>query len=523
MLLRLGTLPADGEIAIVDAAVIDLAKIGAFNLENSGFGRDGDVRELDQGLAVVDDCRLADGELVIMFLNRGYGVFGVGEHPPDADAMGGELTIHAGDFGDIAVADGAIGGGEDQHDNASARPGKLMDRLPVKVESVGIDRMTGETSRCQDRQQQKDAEWGRTHGWTAIESAGILAEWIAGGRGEVAGGVVAAGKLALSFCEREFIVGSGITSSKKTALTFQELLFRLQGFWAERGCVLQQPYDVEVGAGTMAPETFLRVLGPKPYKVGYAQPSRRPADGRYGENPNRLFKHTQFQLILKPPPANVQELYLQSLEAIGIDLSKHDIKFEEDNWEWPAGGAWGVGWQVMLDGLEITQFTYFQQCGGMDLDPICAELTYGLERITQFLQDADSIYDIVWARDPETGAEMTYGEVRLAEELQFSVYNFEEAEVPKLWEHFRLYEAEAHDLLKRANELMASEGATAVEKKRFPLLPTYELALKCSNLFNILDARGAISVTERVGVIGRIRALAVGVAKAYAVQQAATS
>ncbi|MGA9585914.1 MAG: glycine--tRNA ligase subunit alpha, partial [Terracidiphilus sp.] len=182
----------------------------------------------------------------------------------------------------------------------------------------------------------------------------------------------------------------------------------------------------------------------------------------------------------------------------------------------------GVGWQVMLDGLEITQFTYFQQCGGMDLDPICAELTYGLERITQFLQDVDSIYDIVWARDPETGAVVTYGEVRLAEELQFSVYNFEEAEVPKLWEHFRLYEAEAHDLLKRANELMASETASAVEKKRFPLLPTYELALKCSNLFNILDARGAISVTERVGVIGRIRALAVGVAKAYAQQQAGT-
>jgi glycyl-tRNA synthetase alpha chain len=310
-------------------------------------------------------------------------------------------------------------------------------------------------------------------------------------------------------------------SHQKSALTFQELLFRLQAFWAERGCVLQQPYDVEVGAGTMAPETFLRVLSPKPYKVGYAQPSRRPADGRYGENPNRLFKHTQFQLILKPPPVNVQELYLQSLEAIGIDLRKHDIKFEEDNWEWPAGGAWGVGWQVMLDGLEITQFTYFQQCGGMDLDPMCAELTYGLERLAAFIQDVDSIYEIVWARDPESGAEMTYGEVRLAEELQFSVYNFEEAEVPKLWEHFRLYEAEAHDLLKRANALMASETTTAAEKKRFPLLPTYELALKCSNLFNILDARGAISVTERVGVIGRIRNLAVGVAKAYAVQQTA--
>ena len=310
------------------------------------------------------------------------------------------------------------------------------------------------------------------------------------------------------------------SAQKQFPLTFQDLLFRLQGFWAGRGCVLQQPYDVEVGAGTMAPETFLRVLGPKPYKVGYAQPSRRPADGRYGENPNRLFKHTQFQVILKPPPADVQEIYLRSLEAIGIDLRKHDLKFEEDNWEWPAGGAWGVGWQVMLDGLEITQFTYFQQCGGLDLDPICAELTYGLERITQFLQDVDSIYDIVWARDPETGVPVTYGEVRLTEELQFSVYNFETADVPKLWEHFNLFEVEAKSLLNQAEALLTSDTASATEKKRFPLLATYELALKCSNLFNILDARGALSVTERVGVIGRIRALAVGVARIYATQQA---
>jgi glycyl-tRNA synthetase alpha chain len=310
-----------------------------------------------------------------------------------------------------------------------------------------------------------------------------------------------------------------VATAKTKPLTFQELLFRLQSFWAARGCVLQQPYDVEVGAGTMAPETFLRVLGPKPYRVGYAQPSRRPADGRYGENPNRLFKHTQFQLILKPPPVNVQELYLESLEAIGIDLGQHDLKFEEDNWEWPAGGAWGVGWQVMLDGLEITQFTYFQQCGGLDLDPICAELTYGLERIAAFLQDVDSIYDIVWAIDPETGARVTYGDVRLAEELQFSVYNFEVAETDKLWTHFNLYEAEAQSLIEKANALLASEDASPEEKRRFPLLATYELALKCSNLFNLLDARGAISVTERVGVIGRIRALTVGVAKTYAVQQ----
>ena len=310
------------------------------------------------------------------------------------------------------------------------------------------------------------------------------------------------------------------TAPMPSPLTFQELLFRLQNFWAARGCVLQQPYDVEVGAGTMAPETFLRVQGPKPYRVGYAQPSRRPADGRYGENPNRLFKHTQFQLILKPPPVNVQELYLESLQAIGIDLSQHDLKFEEDNWEWPAGGAWGVGWQVMLDGLEITQFTYFQQCGGLDLDPICAELTYGLERIAAFLQDVDSIYEIVWSRDPRTGVEVTYGDVRLEEELQFSVYNFEFADVSKLWEHFNLYEAEGKSLLDQANALFASDGASIAETRRFPLLATYELALKCSNLFNLLDARGAVSVTERVGVIGRIRNLAVGVAKAYALQQA---
>ena len=319
------------------------------------------------------------------------------------------------------------------------------------------------------------------------------------------------------------MTSSEATSSKRPAsLTFQDLLFRLQRFWAQRGCVIQQPYDVEVGAGTMCPETFLRVLGPKPYRVGYAQPSRRPADGRYGENPNRLFKHTQFQLILKPPPVNVQELYLESLEAMGIDLKHHDLKFEEDNWEWPAGGAWGVGWQVMLDGLEITQFTYFQQCGGLDLDPICAELTYGMERIAAFLQDVDSIYDIVWARDPETDTPVTYGEVRLAEEQQFSVYNFEMAEVPRLWEHFNSYEAEAQALLEKANALLADEKADATEKKRFPLLATYELALKCSNLFNLLDARGAISVTERVGVIGRIRNLAVGVAKAWASQSAAS-
>jgi glycyl-tRNA synthetase alpha chain len=300
--------------------------------------------------------------------------------------------------------------------------------------------------------------------------------------------------------------------AKVKPLTFQELLFRLQRFWAERGCVLQQPYDVEVGAGTMSPDTFLRVLGPKPVRIAYAQPSRRPADGRYGENPNRLFRHTQFQVILKPPPINVQELYLESLAAIGIDLREHDIKFEEDNWEWPVGGAWGVGWQVMLDGLEITQFTYFQQCGGMELDPICGEITYGLERIAAFLQDVDSIYDIVWAVEPDTGKQTTYGEIRLAEEEQFSAYGFDHADVGSLWEHLRLYEVECKALLAKAD-------GTEKLGRRFPVLGAYELALKCSQIFNLLDARGAISVTERVGVMGRIRNLVVGVAKVWARQQ----
>ena len=339
-------------------------------------------------------------------------------------------------------------------------------------------------------------------------------------------------------------ITSPTVSTRPQPLTFQQLLFRLQTFWAERGCILQQPYDVEVGAGTMSPDTFLRVLGPKPINIAYAQPSRRPADGRYGENPNRLYKHTQFQVILKPPPADIQEIYLASLEAIGIHLSEHDIKFEEDNWESPTLGAWGIGWQVMLDGQEITQFTYFQQCGGIDLDPISGEITYGLERLAQFLQDVDSIYDIVWVRDPRTGKAITYGEIRLEEELQFSVYNFEAAEVEKLWEHLRLYEAECQDLLASYNDSFSPTAEKLAERRqkihdrlvhdeetvspsedvrgeqrRFPVLGAYDLCLRCSHLFNLLDARGAISVTERVGVIARIRTLAVGVAKAYAAQQ----
>ena len=322
--------------------------------------------------------------------------------------------------------------------------------------------------------------------------------------------------------------------SKVKPPTFQELILRLQTFWAERGCVLQQPYDVEVGAGTMAPETFLRVLGPKPYKVAYVQPSRRPADGRYGENPNRLYKHMQLQVILKPPPENVQDLYLESLGAMGIDLCQHDIKFEEDNWESPTLGAWGIGWQVMLDGLEITQFTYFQQCGGIDLDPISAELTYGLERIAAFLQDVDSIYDIVWARDPKTDDVTTYSDVRLADELQFSVYNFDLANVEFLKNHLELYERECKLLVDGYGIAKGTEwdglertglggfldsSGRPVSLKRYPILAAYDLCLKCSHLFNILDARGAISVTERVGVIARVRALAVRIAKAWVDQQ----
>ena len=279
--------------------------------------------------------------------------------------------------------------------------------------------------------------------------------------------------------------------------TFQETIFKLKKYWAERGCIIQEPYDVEVGAGTMCPETFLRVLGPKPYRVAYVQPSRRPADGRYGENPNRLYKHQQLQVILKPAPADVMDQYLGSLSAIGIDLNKHDIKFEEDNWEAPTLGAWGVGWQVMLDGLEISQFTYFQQCGGIDLDLVPAELTYGLERIVAFLQNVDSVYDIEWTHG------VRFRQVRFEEERQFSKYNFELADVGMLWELFGLHEKECQRLLR-----------TDV------VLPAYDQVLKCSHIFNLLDSRGAISVTERVGVITRVRRLALAVAKSWAAAHA---
>jgi glycyl-tRNA synthetase alpha chain len=268
---------------------------------------------------------------------------------------------------------------------------------------------------------------------------------------------------------------------------------------------------VEVGAGTMHPETFLRVLGPDPYRVVYAQPSRRPADGRYGENPNRLFKHTQLQVILKPSPANVQDLYLESLAAVGINLKEHDIKFEEDNWEAPTLSAWGMGWQVMLDGLEITQFTYFQQCGGLDLDPISVELTYGLDRIAAYLQGVDSVFDVRWTDT------VSYATVRLAEEQQFSAYNFEYADAAATRKQFDLYEADA------ARLLAAYSGTKGKDRLRFPLLQAYEFCLKCSHLFNVLDARGAISVTERAGMIARVRKLATQVAKAWLDQRTVTS
>src|SRR5215467_8012915 len=292
-------------------------------------------------------------------------------------------------------------------------------------------------------------------------------------------------------------------TSEKKALTFQELLFRLQRFWAEQGCVLQQPYDVEVGAGTMSPDTFLRVLGPKPIHIAYAQPSRRPADGRYGENPNRLYKHTQFQVILKPSPVDIQDVYLQSLAAIGIDLGEHDIRFEEDNWESPTLGAWGIGWQVLLDGLEITQFTYFQQSGGLDLDPISVELTYGLERICAFLQGAESVYDLRWSEGK------TYGDIRLAEEQQFSVYSFDRSDAKAIRSEFDLHEKQARELL---DGWVKAQGK---ERARYPLLATYDHCLKCSHLFNLMDARGVISTTERAALMARVRLVACRTAAAY--------
>jgi glycyl-tRNA synthetase alpha chain len=275
-------------------------------------------------------------------------------------------------------------------------------------------------------------------------------------------------------------------------MTFQELIFALERFWAKQGCIIQQPYDLEVGAGTMHPDTFFRVLGPDPFRVAYVQPSRRPADGRYGENPNRLYKHYQYQVILKPSPADVQETYLQSLKSFGIDPAQHDVRFEEDNWESPTLGAWGIGWQVLVDGLEITQFTYFQQAGGVDVSPVSAEITYGLERIAAMITGKKSVFELDWNSDT------TYDRVRLEEEYQFSKYSFEAADVELHMQLLALYEAEAKRLIPLGL-----------------LRPAYDYCLKCSHAFNVLEARGAISVTERTGIIARIRSLVVQIATQY--------
>ena len=278
--------------------------------------------------------------------------------------------------------------------------------------------------------------------------------------------------------------------------TFQELILKLQQFWAERGCVVLQPLDMEVGAGTFHPATFLRALGPENWNAAYVQPSRRPTDGRYGENPNRLQHYYQFQVVMKPSPENFQELYLESLAALGIDSAIHDIRFAEDNWESPTLGAWGLGWEVWLNGMEVTQFTYFQQAGGLECFPVTGEITYGLERIAMYLQSADSIYDLVWADGP--AGKVTYGDVFHQNEVEMSRYNFEEADVEYLFGFFDHCEQEAMRLV----------------DKSLPL-PAYEMVMKASHTFNLLDARHAISVTERQRFILRVRTLARSVAQAY--------
>ncbi len=275
-------------------------------------------------------------------------------------------------------------------------------------------------------------------------------------------------------------------------MSIQNLIMNLQKFWADQGCYLAQSYDLEVGAGTMTPDTFFRVLDKRPWKVAYVQPSRRPTDGRYGENPYRVQKHFQYQVIVKPSPSDIQQIYIESLIALGIDLQDHDIRFDEDDWEAPSIGAWGVGWQVLLDGLEITQFTYFQQAGGIDLFPVPVEITYGLERLEMFLEGKDNIFDLDWSDD------VSYHDLRFFEEKEFSEYNFNHANVKKLKESFLWNEKEAWQLIN--NDL---------------LLPAYDMCLKCSHFFNLLDSRGAISVTERVKMIAQIRGLANQIAQKY--------
>lgn len=280
------------------------------------------------------------------------------------------------------------------------------------------------------------------------------------------------------------------------ALTFQELILNLSKFWSDYGCIIQQPYDIEKGASTMNPATFLRSLGPEPWNTAMVEPCRRPTDARYGENPNRLGHYFQYQVILKPSPDNAQELYLKSLEAMGIDLSKHDVRFVEDNWESPTLGAAGVGWEVWLDGMEITQFTYFQQVGGLEIRPVALELTYGLERIAMYLQNVNFVFDVMWNKN------LKYGEIYLQNEIEQSKYNFEVSDAARLFKLFDLYQEEVENCVK--NELV---------------LPAYDYVLKCSHDFNLLDARGVISKDERINYINRVRRMAAMVAKLYVEQR----
>lgn len=292
--------------------------------------------------------------------------------------------------------------------------------------------------------------------------------------------------------------------AKRRAMYFQDIILTLQDFWAKRGCLIVQPYNSEVGAGTYNPATFLRALGPEPWNVAFVEPSRRPSDGRYGDNPNRLQQFHQFQVILKPAPSNIQDQYLESLRAIGTKPEEHDVRFLEDDWESPTLGAWGLGWQVWIDGLEISQFTYFQQVGGMDCRPVSGELTYGLERIAMYLQDVESVYDVMWSKD------VRYGEVAKRAEWEWSTYNFEEADVKSFFAQFDHHEHEVKRLLARSDDPL---------KKL--VLPAYDHVAKAAHAFNVLDARGAIGVTERARFIGRVRGLAKGVAEAYVAQREA--
>jgi len=287
-----------------------------------------------------------------------------------------------------------------------------------------------------------------------------------------------------------------ILASDNNMLTFQDVILRLQEFWNRHGCVLLQPYDIEVGAGTFHTATFLRAIGPEPWNAAYVQPSRRPKDGRYGENPNRLQHYYQYQVVLKPSPANIMDLYIDSLRALGINTEEHDIRFVEDDWESPTLGAWGLGWEVWLDGMEVTQFTYFQEVGSLTCKPVLGEITYGLERLAMYLQGVENVYDLVWAKNGDKV--VTYGDVFHQNEVEQSTYNFEHAQVDMLFRHFSDHEAEA----KRLMEIGLP-------------LPAFEQVMKCSHNFNMLDARGAISVTERAAYIGRVRALARQVAQAY--------